>query len=451
MSFLRFNFQFTGLVFHKTRNIYRMYKSIRAMIPAINMYEIMSTQVRLDLCEIKYYYATISDRDNVGILASSYNIQLTDDQGVVVRRLLTDDEVRRYYTEVKSHQEILYLDDSNHFQLRDRFSTWNSNQKIWVRDESKYEEEHKSKLIQEVNCRLSKTLTDSHRRWNKLSSQQRTEQEEYLVILRNIIDHPSNQMLPDEPSFINEILNQQEERIVAFIDLLGFSASVTNTSKTPEQLKNIREILERFQDMVTNYNIAVERVTNGMDLFCPTPTISAFSDSIVISYPCAEMCISKKLTILGSLNNLIVDIARFVLERGFIIRGGIAQGALYHERGCIFGEALIEAHELETKCAFYPRIILSEKFAVEMALDTSDSCHNLHIKDLDGWYVLNYIIPLCIFSVWQKKYSQLIEVIKENINSLETKKKYKWEWLLSQTERYEQSLSGTLLIKHHGV
>jgi hypothetical protein len=49
----------------------------------------------------------------------------------------------------------------------------------------------------------------------------------------------------------------------------------------------------------------------------------------------------------------------------------------------------------------------------------------------------------------QGKYSHLIQIIKENINKLEIKKKYKWVWLLSQIEIFERSLHGTLLIKNY--
>src|SRR5262249_8589289 len=48
-----------------------------------------------------------------------------------------------------------------------------------------------------------------------------------------------------------------------------------------------------------------------------------------------------------------------LLAKGLLIRGGIAKGPLYHDDSIVFGPALIEAYQLETGVAKFPRVILS--------------------------------------------------------------------------------------------
>ena len=49
----------------------------------------------------------------------------------------------------------------------------------------------------------------------------------------------------------------------------------------------------------------------------------------------------------------------FILEDIFI-RGAIAQSELYMDENTVIGPALVEAYNLESEFAVYPRIILSK-------------------------------------------------------------------------------------------
>src|SRR5580658_7830841 len=64
---------------------------------------------------------------------------------------------------------------------------------------------------------------------------------------------------------------------------------------------------------------------------------------------------------------LVSIIAGQALRLGFLIRGAATIGKLYHSQGVVFGEALIEAVQLEKRTAVYPRVILSA--AVMSTLD----------------------------------------------------------------------------------
>lgn len=46
--------------------------------------------------------------------------------------------------------------------------------------------------------------------------------------------------------------------------------------------------------------------------------------------------------------------------QGFFIRGGLSVGTLFVDDNCVYGEALIDAYELESKVAVNPIVILCE-------------------------------------------------------------------------------------------
>ena len=58
------------------------------------------------------------------------------------------------------------------------------------------------------------------------------------------------------------------------------------------------------------------------------------------------------------------------LSKNFVFRGGVAYGDLYYEkdRSILFGPAVNEAYQLESKVAIYPRIALSN-FVAETIIE----------------------------------------------------------------------------------
>ncbi len=62
-------------------------------------------------------------------------------------------------------------------------------------------------------------------------------------------------------------------------------------------------------------------------------------------------------------STLVINLAyigALLIEKGILFRGGLTIGNIIHnENGTVFGQALIDAYQLETKSAKYPRIVLS--------------------------------------------------------------------------------------------
>lgn len=88
-----------------------------------------------------------------------------------------------------------------------------------------------------------------------------------------------------------------------------------------------------------------------------------------------------------------------------LVRGGIARGQLIHDRIMVVGPAMIEAYRLESKEAFYPRIIIEKELKDQIESDIKDYVKNhsgmttlpirdnLFKTDEDGWCYLDYVNP----------------------------------------------------------
>jgi len=115
------------------------------------------------------------------------------------------------------------------------------------------------------------------------------------------------------------------------------------------------------------------------------PAISAFSDNIVFSFPASALTQVGAGQVVFYLGNEIAKICTLAMELGCLIRGGISFGPLHHAGGVLFGKGLVEAYELESKFANYPRIILSGEAERRLGL------HPYLYSDNDGFASLNYL------------------------------------------------------------
>ena len=82
--------------------------------------------------------------------------------------------------------------------------------------------------------------------------------------------------------------------------------------------------------------------------------MTQFSDSLIISTNYNDAGLLHLI-------DHIEKIAFNFLKMGFLCRGGIASGFLFHEENVVFGPAMIEAYQLESSEAICPRIILSKE------------------------------------------------------------------------------------------
>jgi hypothetical protein len=232
-------------------------------------------------------------------------------------------------------------------------------------------------------------------------------------------------------------INEYKEHVVAFIDLLGFKHAVTT-----QRQHEILELLMLFSKVTCDYFFEAKQVENSTTINV-LPSISIFSDNVVVSIPVTDEV--PNFGIINSLSQSITWFAAHALEKKFIIRGGIAKGPLYHNKNIVFGKALIDAYQLESGLANYPRVLVAPEVLnfIEYKGD--------FMSDFDGMIMLNYFDggsglirsglkqdhDLC--SNIKRRISLFDEIISENLKTLSQENKLKelskWVWFSNHYQK----------------
>lgn len=161
-----------------------------------------------------------------------------------------------------------------------------------------------------------------------------------------------------------------EDRIVLFLDFLGFSEIVGETESDEGKLRSLVAAMDRIKEIATD-NSGVNK----------SQRLTHFSDSVVVSYE-----VSDPAAVFMLLNAVAFCVINLV-ERGYLVRGAIVSGKLYHTKNHIVGPAMIEAYRLESKVAVYPRILISEDL-VEIAKGATAEHHD---PDDEAGYVNDFM------------------------------------------------------------
>ena len=186
--------------------------------------------------------------------------------------------------------------------------------------------------------------------------------------------------------------HEYEESFVGFIDFLGFSEASRDIDDAMR--RKILALLTALVDLRSDFSAAAQQNIDGSTSYLVKPAISTFSDHIVISVGLDSLRkaantdddgVLSFLT-LPAFQNLVTVVAAQALRLGFLIRGAATIGKLYHAKGVVFGEALVEAASLEAMTAIYPRIIASPSLSRRLKWGSP------HLtKDSDGIFFIDYI------------------------------------------------------------
>ena len=180
----------------------------------------------------------------------------------------------------------------------------------------------------------------------------------------------------------------------AYLDILGFKKAIEEAYANKFEQKLLVEIVEALDQSAAELKDVGERF--------PTMAVKFFTDNVIVG------C-HQRLHLGTELGFLCVLLAKFQLEmacKGFFIRGGVSIGTLEINDNIVFGNALLEAHRLESNQALNPRIVFDEalKKAVVDELeakpanvnkefaDASRNTLNALIKcDVDNHFFVNYL------------------------------------------------------------
>ena len=128
-------------------------------------------------------------------------------------------------------------------------------------------------------------------------------------------------------------------RIVAFIDILGFTNSIQKSENDREEFQRILTCLNGLKDFFISekdsYEIDAERE------YCADTQIVQVSDCIIFSRLYQEQ---------GGIYQMLSDCAfatHLLISNGFLRRGAIKYGKMYHKGTTLFGKAYIDAYLAE--------------------------------------------------------------------------------------------------------
>ena len=186
-----------------------------------------------------------------------------------------------------------------------------------------------------------------------------------------------------------------DDRVVAFIDILGFEHILNATKIKTDQnqliddqdlIKDLYDVFMRIRDLM-----GVDEQVEGV---AESRQVTQFSDSIVISFEISDEPLEFKY-LLGELLHLTYEL----LKSEILIRGGISYGSLIHTDKVLFGTALVHAYMVESKAAVSPRIILPKSLfdknneyrkLLEYADKSGREISNFLNKDEDDFYYIDY-------------------------------------------------------------
>jgi hypothetical protein len=222
-----------------------------------------------------------------------------------------------------------------------------------------------------------------------------------------------------------------EDRIVCFLDILGFKAHIAASVKGGNDVSTkIVELSKAFESIRTNLDLDNPKVR-------PNIEITQFSDSIVISF-----LADTESGVFDALYSIMLVQLNLVLH-GYLCRGGIARGKLIHTEKSLFGPALVQAYLIESEAALYPRVILDLEIVNtgtaahaehHLPMQEQDSILSLLKRDADGMYYIDYITgaqsELDDPELDYPRYlSCLQKIISSGLNSTSPSVLIKYKWL----------------------
>jgi len=206
-----------------------------------------------------------------------------------------------------------------------------------------------------------------------------------------------------------------ENRVTAYVDILGFSELIDRLKDREDVLASIERTLYLIRDKASAVYVPepppveclstteAPRIAFGQPAE-RTVEMSAFSDCFAISDGGPLAC-----TVVAR----VQELAFTLLETdGVLCRGGIVEDLLHHRDGVAFGRALVRAHALENRVASYPRILVEDAFAqrylawekelqqyvqapaAAASVLTGLSYPKLLKRDSDGCYFVDLFVPI---------------------------------------------------------
>lgn len=210
--------------------------------------------------------------------------------------------------------------------------------------------------------------------------------------------------------------------IIAYLDILGATNKICNDNDF-SFLNHLNMFMED----------AIEESGGGIFPHKEKMFIKIFSDNILLAIELKEND-ERRDDKIATLFNTVANIYNEILRYGYLMRGAIVEGEIFHNDKIVYGKALVEAVHLEEKVANVPRILVITKV-------TEPNNSYYLMQDEDNEFFLN-IFHLCdTFDDVNFKIS-LLEMLKNHKNDEKIKTKIMWmiNYFNSWFTKYEYRL-----------
>jgi hypothetical protein len=175
---------------------------------------------------------------------------------------------------------------------------------------------------------------------------------------------------------------EYQQRLILFLDFLGFSNTVAETKSNPQKLKQLVRAIDSVREVKRSFDDKTSQ------------KVTQFSDSLVVSYRIDET--SAAFELVSEIALAVIDLA----GRGYLVRGGMTVGPLLHTTKYLVGPAMLHAYDMEHSLAKSPRVIV-DRAVIELASahhadnnspeEEQGYVQGIMAEDTDGWLYLDYV------------------------------------------------------------
>ena len=221
-----------------------------------------------------------------------------------------------------------------------------------------------------------------------------------------------------------------EDRAVAFIDVLGFKDLTTRAVGDPVARTELTQLVSLLSGVITYLDEGVQKSVPPELI----PEHLYISDCIVLSAPLKVLFDKfRNYSGLDILVMRIIQVAHAILDAGYLVRGGIAIGPVWHNRANVVGPAYQEALCLERGGGWQPRVLLSAD-AARLWKHGGPSSGSRMCNDYQGAFMVNslhdYYVPERFRGTIEEAFAHYDAIAARNLGSgIGVREKQKWAWM----------------------
>ncbi len=235
------------------------------------------------------------------------------------------------------------------------------------------------------------------------------------------------------------------DSIVTFIDILGFRELVRARSAN-----DMAKITRIVREAVSPYD---DEDNEDVDL-----QVLAFSDSVIRV---------RRTSFLSAFFHELLAIVHMQAQlavQGVLVRGAMTVGDVFANQSNAFGPAFVEAYELESRSALYPRVIIDKNLLTKFDSDSLGPNHNLmtwesaYVQQLldvadDGFWFVDYLRSYDTELDHTERYVDYLRAHKDRIDDASSRANTpgvaaKIHWLSSYHNRVISELDPKQLAAH---